>query len=307
MLAETSNEADSWVAAQMAEVAVLPVSRWHHDLPNLTFSVEVERGERIQHRAEESHPFAGSGKLLLALTIADLGAKTPTLLTENLPVSLSHRRGARTGSLRLLSGDLSLSVDDALNLVLSSGDGASALALLEFFERESVDLAETAREIVNRVGLDSTTVLGTEDSDESWGEGLVGTTTPKDLSSLLARLYAAVDKSNSADSPRVNAETSLRVLGWMRSVFEPGGLASALPGYGPHRTQHWTTSGWESVPAGKMEGCTSVLITHSINAGWVCIAAHHPAWKKTPGVNSARDVSAVFGSLGLSAYLNENA
>src|SRR5699024_7398558 len=166
----------SWVAGQIGEVSVVPPWCWDKELPDLAFSVENGRGEKAQHRAKESHPFAGAGKLLLAFTVAKFGVEIPTLLSEYIPVHRSHRRAARTGSLRWLSGDLRLSVDDALNLVLSSGDGACALALLEFLERQNVDLVEGARFMVNQIGLSSTRVLGTENSNESWGEGLVGTT-----------------------------------------------------------------------------------------------------------------------------------
>lgn len=294
------------VAGQIDEVSVVPPWRWDQALPDLAFSAETESGGGAQRRAEESHPFSGAGKLLLAVTMAEFGARIPNLLSEYIPVRRSHRNAARTGSLRWLSGDLRLSIDDALNLVLSSGDGASALALLEFLERQEVDLVEGARSIVDRTGLDSTRVFGAEGSDESWGEGLVGTTTPRDLSVLLTRAYTAGAGSSAVHASGIDAEISRRVLGWMDSVFEPAGLASALPGYGPNRVRHWTLSGWESVPAGAKEGSTSVLIAQSSHAGWFCVAAHHPAWEKAAGTASPRDVSAAFGTLGLSAYFHGN-
>lgn len=305
MTADGSGSTTLLAAENIDEVAILPSSRWHQAMPKLAFSVDSELGGKIGWRAEKVHPFAGVGKLFFALVIADLSHEYPNLLEESISVCQSHRRGAHTGPLRLHTGDARLTIDDALNLVLSSGDGASVLALLEFFEHGDIDLVERGWTLVEQAGLRSTTIRGTEDLDNSWGEGLEGTTTPMDLTVLLHWLCAPGAKHRSVDPRGGKSKNCQQVFSWMHRVFEPGGLASSLPGHGPNRVKHWTVSGWETVNAGAVEGSTSVLITQSPHAGWLYATAYHSAWGTEAGSLSARDVSAAFGTLGLSAYLSE--
>ncbi len=290
----------------VAQVAVLPVIELSGALPGLSFSVEAHHGGSAAQGEDRVHPFSGAGKLIFGTVLAELSVEDPSLLAAGVSLLDKHRGQARTGTLRLLSGDMSLSVDDAANLVLSTGDAAAALALLEFLDRRGVDLRQAAQELLTRLMLTSTQVTGLEGPQGSAGEGFLGTTTPQDLLRLLACLCASME-GEERRSVMIAPEASRSVLRWMRGVFEPGGLASALPGHGPHRVPHWTVSGWESLSQGEDQGCASVLITHSSTAGWVCAAAFHPAWRTLSSVSSPRDVSAAFGTLGLSAYLNEQA
>ncbi len=291
----------------VAHVAVLPAAELPEVLPELSLSIEAHHSGNVAHGADRVHPFSGVGKLIFGAALAELGAEDPALLAASISLLADHRARACTGTLRLLSGDMSFSVDDAANLVLSTGDGAAALALLEFLERRGVDLRRTAQELLTRLKLTGTQVTGLEGPEGSAGEGVLGTTTPQDLLHLLTHLCASMDEEEARWPTAIGPKASCAVLRWMRVVFEPGGLASALPGHGPHRVPHWTVSGWENLVQGEEQGCASVLISHSNAAGWVCAAAFHPAWRDLPSVSSPREVSAAFGTVGLSAYLNRQA
>ena len=138
----------------------------------------------------------------------------------------------------------------------------------------------------------------------STGEMFRGTTTTQDLLSLLTQLCSSMTEERDQQA-KISPQAACSVLRWMRNVFEPGGLASALPGHGPYRVPYWTVAGWESLPQGEEQGCSSVLIAHSDHAGWVSVAAFHPAWETCDSASSPRGVSAALGTLGLSAYLNK--
>lgn len=302
--------------SSVAEVQVVPAVDWQQSFPELSYAVHSDRGGQFAHSDGHVHPFAGTGKVLFGLTVAELVEAHPEIRHMQVTVRSRHREGARTGTLRLLTGELSVGLEDAVNLVLSTGDAAAALALLEALENQGVDVLKCAQDLARRLGLNHTVITGTESPEASWGEGLTGTTSPSDLRILLQHLCAALradhhgaaenqgeDDAGVGDS-LLSAEVAELTLGWMRQVFEPAGLASALPGYGPHRVRQWTVSGWESAPRGAAEGASSVLITHSAQAGWVCAAVYHRPWSQSHQVRSPRDVSTAMGSLGLSAYLN---
>ncbi len=122
--------------------------------------------------------------------------------------------------------------------------------------------------------LPNTTIRALEET--SAGEGFLGTTTGSDVLKLLREII---------DADGV-------VLDWMSKVFEPGGLASSLPGYGPHTVEHWTVAGWERMYDHRVEeGRSSVLIL-SCPKGRTGMVAHAPA--------GTLYVPAKFGSLGLS-------
>ena len=215
-------------------------------------------------------------------------------------MTADHRAGARTGTLRLLSGELTLSVDDAVNLVFSTGDGACVLALLDFAASEGVDLLVEAQGLVSSLGLHAVQLSGLE-RDESFGEGLLGQTTPASTLDLLRALGTPGDPAGESAAPgRVTSETRNRIQAWMGKVFEPSGLASALPGFGPKRVPHQTLSGFEFTAAGAQRGYSSVLSLPNQAGEWVQVAAHLPP--SSAGVRSPRDVSAVLGTLGLAAY-----
>ena len=285
----------------ITEVKTLNLQECAAAWPELQFAAGDESDELIAaSRSGEMHDLAGIGKLVLGLTLGHLGEGDEGFLEHSLRVTDEHRRGARTGTLRLMSADLELSVDDALNLVLSTGDGACVLALLDFAESEGVDLLAEARGVASMLGLSSMQLSGVE-RGESWGEGLLGETTPAETLRLLRTLRAPADLNAESAAPSgLSAETRHRGQGWMSKVFEPAGLASALPGFGPKRVPHQTVSGWEVTARGLERGYSSVLSLPTESGEWVHVAAHLPA--STAGVVSARDASAVLGTLGLSAY-----
>lgn len=245
---------------------------WGQEFGELLYAVEGGRAVN-EHMV---FPFAGVGKLLFACTLAAMEDTEPELFDHTLEITLQHRALARTGPLRHLSGPVQLSVDDAVSLIIGSGDGAATTALIEHLTSRGIDVvAEGRRHFAH---LENTTITGIE--EHSSGEGLTGSTTAADL---LAVLQEILD----ADGP---------VKRWMSAVFEPAGLASALPGYGPHTVDHLTIYGWALLKGHQKEGRSSVLIIDCPN-GPVAMAAHAPV--------GTQDVPAKFGSLGLAALVRD--
>ncbi|KUG58879.1 serine hydrolase [Nesterenkonia jeotgali] len=295
----------------VAELKMLRLEECLSAYPELRFAVGAAGSARetgsagstgvvAASHADEPHDLAGTGKLLLGLTLAHLGEGDEGLLERPITVTAEHRAGARTGTLRLMTGELTLSVDDAVNLVLSTGDGACVLALSDFAAAEGVDLLAEAQGLVASLGLHAVQLSGLE-RDESWGEGLLGTTTPAATLHLLRALGTADNpEGRPAASRGVSSETRHRIDAWMGKVFEPAGLASALPGFGPKRVPHQTLSGWELTTAGAQRGYSSALSLPNQAGEWVHVAAHLPP--SSAGVLSPRDVSAVLGTLGLAVY-----
>lgn len=295
----------------VAELKMLRLEECVSAYPELRFAVGAAGSARetgsagstgvvAASHADEPHDLAGTGKLLLGLTLAHLGEGDEGLLERPITVTAEHRAGARTGTLRLMTGELTLSVDDAVNLVLSTGDGACVLALSDFAAAEGVDLLAEAQGLVASLGLHAVQLSGLE-RDESWGEGLVGQTTPAATLHLL-RALGTPDRpeGDPAGKGGVSSGTRHRIHAWMGKVFEPAGLASALPGYGPRRVPHQTLFGWELTDAGAERGYSSVLSLPNQAGEWVHVAAHLPP--SSAGVVSPRDVSAMLGTLGLAAY-----
>lgn len=244
---------------------------WEQEFGELLYS--CENGRAVN--ADMVFPFAGIGKVFLAVTLADLAQRTPELLEQRLEITTRHRAHADSGTLRNLTGALVVRVDDAMRLIMGSGDGAATLALLDHLAAADIDVVAHARELF--ADLSDTTITG-RDVERSAGDGLSGTTTADDAARLLRRII----------------DHQPRVMDWMTRVFEPAGLASALPGYGPRTIEHWTVSGWAKLDADWLanQGRTSVLILKGSD-GYFGVVAHAPL--------GTQDVSAKFGSLGLSA------
>ncbi len=256
----------------VATPQAVPPDFWEQECGELL--CEVDDGRAVNEHMVCT--FSGIGKLFLAYTLDKLAQRRPELLTETLQITAEHRALADTGSLRHLTGELRLSLDDAVRLILGSGDGAAVLAVLEHLTAQGIDVLEHSRNCVAH--LEHTTITGLE--ERSAGDGLIGTTTGSDVVTLLREVIDAQGK----------------VLDWMSTTFEPAGLASALPGYGPHTVQHWTVSDWSRLEHLRQdEGRTSVLILQCPRGkGPVGLVAHAPVG--TP------DVSSKFGSVGLSTY-----
>ncbi|VXC12306.1 serine hydrolase [Citricoccus sp. K5] len=247
--------------------------------PQLRFAVRFSDGRESSHDAGARHPLAGTGMLVLAAAVARLAESDPGLLGERLTLTADHRRASRTGTLRRMDSELQLTVDDALSLLVGTGDGACLQAVLEFLAGRGVDLLDVARTVVTDGNLADTEVTGFEPE--------AGVTTPADLCTALSRLPEPV-------------------LGWMGQVFEPAGLASALPGFGPRTVPHHTVAGWE--PAGALSGeptgdlsqtgFASVLVL----PGAAVVAAYLPALHQDGTAVTPLEVSTDFGTLGLSVW-----
>ncbi|WP_413544148.1 serine hydrolase [Citricoccus nitrophenolicus] len=210
-------------------VRSMPLAELPAVYPHLRFAVRTADGQRQGHDAGARHPLSGTGKLVLACTVARLAERDAALLGERLRLTDRHRAGARTGTLRLMSGDLVLTLSDAMALVVGTGDAMCVLAVLEFLRDRGHDMESEARSLVAAWGLLDTELSGVEaDAGASWGEGLTGWTTPDDLCTLLSALPEPV-------------------LAWMGAAFEPAGLASGLPGFGPRTVPHETVAGGELI------------------------------------------------------------
>lgn len=242
---------------------------WQQEFGDLVYA--IENGPAVH--ADLAFPFAGVGKLFFASTVVELAKTIPGLWCDVLDVTPEHRHRANTGSLRHLTGPLQLSVDDAMQLIIGSGDGAAVLAIIDSLHSRGIDVLETGRRLVAE--LDNTTISGLE--QHSSGEGFTGTTTANDLLTLLRHI---VDDNG-------------RLEGWMASVFEPAGLASELPGYGRYTIKHWTIADWARLEGLHLEQGRSSGMILSHQHGRVAFAVHAPV--------GTRDVPVKFGSLGLSA------
>lgn len=246
---------------------------WGQEFGELLYAVEGGRAVND----DMVFPFSGIGKLFFACTLAALENTEPDLFSQTIEITAQHRAQADTGTLRHLTDAVRLSVDDAASLMVGSGDGAATLALLEHLTGRDIDVVEFAQR--HFAYLQNTTITGTE--QRSSGEGFTGTTTGADLLTLLREII----------------EADGRVKRWMASVFEPAGLASSLPGYGPHTVEHWTVSDWGRVADEHLdEGRSSVLILNC-PTGLRGLAAHAPV--------GTLDVPAKFGGVGLSALVCE--
>ncbi|MGQ7787934.1 serine hydrolase [Nesterenkonia sp. K-15-9-6] len=284
----------------------------------------------------ELHPLAGSGKFLAALALAKCEVADPGLLAVPVTVTAAHRRGAAVGPLRIPSGtghgtdasseELTLSLHDALGLIIATSDAATSLAVRDALEARGVDLVAVTRGFLDRFTLPSlklfhTQITGFEDPETSRGDLLTGETSPHELRQLLM-LLAAYGGLLGEEAPNrgglgMDPSAARRVLGWMSQVFEPSGLAWALPGYGPKKAPQWTVSGLESRGArspsaeAHHEGWTSVLITRRpgvepTEGGVLWMAAHVPAGPTETApeapVRTGRDAARIFGELGLTLH-----
>jgi hypothetical protein len=295
---------------------VVPLQDIPTSAPGLRFAVRfptVNRDDQraaVVHEAESPHPLAGTGKLFLAVTVARLAGRDPGLLATLLTIRDGHREAARSGTFRRMTGDLRLTADDAMALVVGTGDGACAVAVLELLAVRGINVLAEAERLGDDLGLTATSFTGLETSPavdsthadglgsegESWGEGLLGVTTPLDLCILLVHLATS-------ETPE-----SERVLAWMGKAFEPAGLAGALPGFGPRTIPHRTVSGLESVTPPGAPGCASALILPADDAGTggptACVAAYAPRTRDDGSTVSPREVGTVLGSLGLAVALS---
>ncbi|WP_313815301.1 serine hydrolase [Citricoccus sp.] len=265
--------------SRLPAVRAVPLSEIPAAYPQMRFAVRFADGRESSHDAGARHPLAGTGTLVLAAAVGRCAESDPGLLGERLTLTAEHRRASRSGTLRRMDSELRLTVDDALALIVGTGDGACLQAVLEFLADRGVDLLGVARTLIGDWNLVDTEISGFEPE--------TGVTTPADLCTALSGL-------------------SGRVLGWMGQVFEPAGLASALPGFGPRTVPHHTVAGWD--PAGALggdpiggrsrPGFASVLVLPDT----AVVAAYHPALQRDGTAVTPLEVSTAFGTLGLSVW-----
>ena len=257
--------------SEFAQRQVIEPDYWEQEYGELLCAVEGGRAIN-EHMV---FPFSGVGKLFFAHTLVALEDEHPGLFDNKIEITSHHRAMADSGPLRFLTGTIQLTVDDAVALMLQTGDGAATMGLLGFVEASGINIIDDAHRVLEH--LENTTVTGLE--DRSMGEGFIGTTTAADILTLLRQI---IDNNG-------------RLKTWMSAVFEPAGLANALPGYGPHTVEHWTVSGWARIYSLKLDqGRTSALILQCADR-LVGLTAHAPV--------GTQDVSAKFGSLGLSTLV----
>lgn len=280
-----NNRQPALPAVRAFSLAELPTA-----YPHLRFAVQATDGHQQGHDAGHRHPLAGTGKLVLACAVARLAAEDPGLLGERITLAGAARESARTGPLRLMRGEPTLTVDDAMSLIVGTGDARCVLAVLDHLQGRSdgsADLVGEARTQVTTLGLRGTEIVGMESaSGPSGGEGLTGWTTPQDLCTLLTALPEAVRR-------------------WMEAAFEPAGLASALPGFGPRTVEHRTVAG-QGLPAGSVStgpggpgapGWASVLVLPG-----AVVAAHHAAEHPDGTTVTPLEASTALGTLGLAVW-----
>ncbi|GAA4829324.1 serine hydrolase [Garicola koreensis] len=288
-------------------------------------------------QSHRQHRLAGVGKLFAALALAEQAEHDPTLLQASVTITGTHRRRAAVGPLRTHTGDLSLALGDAVGLIISTSDAAASLAVADALRGHDVDLVAQAQQLTERLGhgpdrLTATSITGAEPAEGACGDLLVGQTTPQDLARLLVQLAcvggldsadglacagglcsdasadpeAAAPESAASEARSIAPAAAERVLGWMSQVFEPAGLSSALPGYGPKRVPQWSVSGVElRSPSSVFStgGWSSVMISYAARdqKALVVAATHHPS-HAGGAAGAGRRVSRIFAGLGSAAY-----
>lgn len=295
-------------------------------------------------QSHPQHRLAGVGKLFAALALAEQAEHDPTLLQAPVTITGTHRRRAAVGPLHTHTGDLSLALGDAVGLIISTSDAAASLAVADALQARDVDLVAQAQQLTDRLGhgphrLTATSITGAEPAEGACGDLLVGQTTPQDLARLLVQLAcvggldsadglacagglcsdasadpdahgadpeAAAPESAASEARSIAPAAAERVLGWMSQVFEPAGLSSALPGYGPKRVPQWSVSGVElRSPSSVFStgGWSSVMISYAARdqKALVVAAAHHPS-HAGGAAGAGRRVSRIFAGLGSAAY-----
>lgn len=266
------------------------------------------------------HPLAGVGKLFAALAIAEAATENPQLLDAAVTITGAHRGQAGVGPLRTLTGELTMSLGDAVGLIISTGDAAVSLALRDSLVQRSYDLLGESRRFVEKLslcapGLDQTVITGQEKPQNATGDLLEGLTSPQDLARLLAGLAQAGGltgpQASSCSSGEVRRSLGIsraaaqRVLGWMSHVFEPSGLAYGLPGFGPTKVPQWSVSGMELRVRAPEHGWASVLITRpeaEDSGAELAVAAAFLPRGREAGPAPAGRPSQSLGALGLAAY-----
>ena len=245
----------------------------------------------------------------------------PQLLAEPMTIGQQHRHDAAAGPLRTHTGDITMSLADAMGLVVATSDVAASLAVQNALKERGLSLVHEANRLLTRLShtssaLSHTVITGEEDLEHATGDLLQGQSSPQDLVNVLQLMAQAggLTGSAAASSPDpadeqvrgISGQAADRVLRWMTQVFEPTGLAYGLPGYGPKKVPQWSVAGPQLRSPSSVHGCTSVLITHpprggAAATGLAVIAAHlprDPRAEPTRGIQSAH----AFGALGLNAY-----
>ena len=285
--------------------------------PPMAYAAATFRGDAMVSQQTNApavpHALAGTGKLFAALALAERAEQQANLLQLPVRITDVHRSQAAVGPLRTHTGDLTLSLGDALGLVVGTSDAAASLAVRDLLHRQQVDLVgQVQRLLADLAGageeLSDTAITGLEDPEQASGDLVVGHTTPQDLLRLLTLLARAggLEGTHTQTHTALSAAAAERVLGWMAQVFEPAGLTWALPGYGPKKVPQWSVSGAQlrspSSSSTSHPGWASVMITHAAQPeeGLVAVAAHQPAPPDAAAAGGHR-VSRSFGALGAAA------
>lgn len=147
------------------------------------YAVRLQDGDSVELRADERFPTASVIKVALCCAVLDLVARGEADLRQVVKLPPPGRRVAGGGILKQLEVE-SVSLRDAIELVITLSDNVATNALLEVCEPDAVNA------YLDGVGFTQTRILGPVDFARIGAdlEGGIGVSTPREQ----ARLFCAL-------------------------------------------------------------------------------------------------------------------
>lgn len=147
------------------------------------YAVRLQDGDSVELRADERFPTASVIKVALCCAVLDLVARGEADLRQVVKLPPPGRRVAGGGILKQLEVE-SVSLRDAVELVITLSDNVATNALLEVCEPDAVNA------YLDGVGFTQTRILGPVDFARIGAdlEGGIGVSTPREQ----ARLFCAL-------------------------------------------------------------------------------------------------------------------
>jgi beta-lactamase class A len=233
----TAGAASTAAARAPRTFARADTARLHHTLDSLAaahhgvtgYAVEnLDTGERLSLRGDETFPTASLIKVPILVTVYDLAGKGTLSLDDPLTV-LRIDQVPGDGTLQYMHSGMSLSVRDAVWLMITTSDNTATNLLLDriiirrvWDKMEALGLKHT--KVHSKTFLRSSSVA--MDSSVKYG---LGVTTPNEMATLFALLARGKAVSPAADSTMLdvlehNQDVTLlqRYLDGVRAAHKTG-------------------------------------------------------------------------------------
>lgn len=201
------------------------------------FAVDYRLGESWGEGADDHVSFAGVDRLLLYLACLRAGASNRLDLSRTLTYEPRHAEGHDAGILRWMSPGLELSLGDALDQTMISGDGVCSALIHEVLEESFGSALDLLSEFCEDQGMVRTSL----EAGSPRGTPIVscGFTTPREQVELLEGLLGSAGLGVGGTGRAIKGldrGAATHALSVMRSVLKKSGLPGHLPGHGPYFT-----------------------------------------------------------------------